>query len=292
MAAGAPGCKRMNLSDHLRFHEPRSRAGLFCDLATASWAVWHHRSALESESQQPSGAEAAAAGSGVGARLGIRTHGRSQSRFGALLIAILTAVCFQLAAPEDDWALFITVALQGAAFLLSLRIARLSSRVRRIILVAVLLALLAAAVLLLGPGEIGSAIPRSLALMFVALTPIAVISGLLRQMRVDQAVTLQTMYAALCLYLLVALAFAFVYGIVDDVGDVFFADGRMGSAANFLYFSFVTMTTTGYGDFTPATHLGRSLAVGEALIGQVYLVTVVALIVSHLGQRRQPADRR
>ena len=46
------------------------------------------------------------------------------------------------------------------------------------------------------------------------------------------------------------------------------------------------MTTTGFGDLTRRHDLGRSMAITEALIGQIYLVTVVALIVSNLGQKR------
>ena len=53
-----------------------------------------------------------------------------------------------------------------------------------------------------------------------------------------------------------------------------------------LYFSFTTLTTVGYGDLTARTDLGHTLAVFEALIGQIYLVTVVSLIVSNLGRAR------
>jgi hypothetical protein len=56
---------------------------------------------------------------------------------------------------------------------------------------------------------------------------------------------------------------------------------------NFLYFSFVTITTVGYGDLTAGTNLGRSIAIAEALTGQIYLVTVVATIVGGLGSRRR-----
>jgi hypothetical protein len=218
--------------------------------------------------------------------LGIRRHGRSEPRFGKLLIVILVAASFQLAAPEEDWAQLITIALEGAALILSLELARLAPRVRRIVTGVVLLVLVASIVLLLGPGQVGDAIPRAVALVFVVLTPVAVVSGLIHQLREDQAVTLQTMFAGLCIYLLIAITFSFIYGVLDLIGDPFFAGGRTGNPANFLYFSFVTMTTVGYGDFSAATGAGRAFSVSEALIGQIYLVTVVALIVGHLGQRR------
>jgi hypothetical protein len=56
-----------------------------------------------------------------------------------------------------------------------------------------------------------------------------------------------------------------------------------------VYFSFTTLTTAGFGDLTARTDLGHTLTVFEALIGQIYLVTVVSLIVSNLGRRGRPA---
>jgi Ion channel len=50
-----------------------------------------------------------------------------------------------------------------------------------------------------------------------------------------------------------------------------------------VYFSFTVLTTTGFGDFTAATHLGRALAVIEMLVGQIYLVTVIGVLVGNLG---------
>jgi hypothetical protein len=54
-----------------------------------------------------------------------------------------------------------------------------------------------------------------------------------------------------------------------------------------LYFSFVTLCTVGYGDLTPAGGIARAFAVTEMLVGQIYLVTIVSLIVSNLGARRR-----
>jgi Ion channel len=105
----------------------------------------------------------------------------------------------------------------------------------------------------------------------------------------ERGISMHTMFGVLCVYLLIGSLFAFVYGIVSSIGsEPFFAQhGDVDTSQNFLYFSFVTMTTVGYGDLTAATSLGRSLAIAEALIGQIYLVTVVATIVGGLGSRRQ-----
>jgi hypothetical protein len=54
----------------------------------------------------------------------------------------------------------------------------------------------------------------------------------------------------------------------------------------YLYFSYVSLTTVAYGDLTAATDVGRVLAVSEALIGRLYLVTVVALLVGNIVRGR------
>ena len=64
----------------------------------------------------------------------------------------------------------------------------------------------------------------------------------------------------------------------------------MATTADYLYFSFMTQTTVGYGDLTAAGNLGRACAVLEALVGQLYLVTVVALVVSRMRPRNRSKD--
>jgi hypothetical protein len=81
--------------------------------------------------------------------------------------------------------------------------------------------------------------------------------------------------------------YAFLYGAIDHVGNVpFFTGAVAATMSHCLYFSFTTISTVGYGDLTASTNLGHTLAVSEALLGQVYLVTVVSLIVGNLGRRR------
>ena len=98
---------------------------------------------------------------------------------------------------------------------------------------------------------------------------------------------------AACIVLLagaawIGLLFSYIYGTIAAFdGGPFFAQGMDGDHQDQLYFSFITQTTVGFGDFTAKAHLGRSLSAVEALIGQIYLVTVVALMVSNLRPRNQ-----
>ena len=94
-------------------------------------------------------------------------------------------------------------------------------------------------------------------------------------------VTRETVLGALCAYVLVGLLFAFVYLAVDELRrrPVLHAAGPHGQG-EYLYFSFVALTTLGFGDLSPAVGLPQALTVMEALLGQVFLVTLVARLVT------------
>jgi hypothetical protein len=119
----------------------------------------------------------------------------------------------------------------------------------------------------------------------LTLATVAVISiGVLDQGEVNT----QSVGGAICIYILIGLVFLFVYSAIAALGDGnLFAQGTDGTRSIRLYFSFVTLATLGYGDYTPAGDLGRTVAAVEALFGQLYLVTVIALLVSRLGARRR-----
>ena len=121
----------------------------------------------------------------------------------------------------------------------------------------------------------------------VALGPPAVAVGVVRDLRTTGQVRLEAVFGVLSLYILIGMAFGFVYGAIDQLGgDPFFAGGQAATVSHCLYFSFTTLATVGYGDFVARTDLGHTLAVSEALMGQIYLVTVVSLIVSNLARPR------
>jgi hypothetical protein len=102
-------------------------------------------------------------------------------------------------------------------------------------------------------------------------------------------VVLSAIAGAVCIYLLAGLFFAYVYWMMGAIqSHGFFAQVDPGSPTDFVYYSFITLTTVGYGDFTAAHDIGRLSSVVEALFGQLYLVSVVALLVSNVGRVRRP----
>jgi ABC-type Fe3+ transport system permease subunit len=128
-----------------------------------------------------------------------------------------------------------------------------------------------------------------------AITAVVAVSAqisIVRRVGVHLRIGLSTVLAALCIYLLIGLFFTMVYILVGAAGGTFFGLGHEARRTDYLYFSFVTLTTVGYGDLVPGTSLARMLAVAEALTGQLYLVSVVALLVGNLGRARQNQEER
>jgi hypothetical protein len=112
-------------------------------------------------------------------------------------------------------------------------------------------------------------------LYFVA--PFSIVRHVGYRRTVDQ----ETMLGALAAYLFIGMAFAFAYRLLGAVqSSPFFGSGGDGTVSQDLFFSFITLTTTGYGNLDPATNPGQSLAVLEALTGQLFLVTAVAKVVN------------
>ncbi len=115
------------------------------------------------------------------------------------------------------------------------------------------------------------------------------VRGLLRLLRAS-GVTFNAVAGSLAIYLSTGLMFAWLVGFLAQVsGPPYFAQRATTSAGDKIYFSFTTLTTTGFGDLTPATAAGHALAVIEMLIGQLYLVTVIGLLIGNFAARgRQP----
>lgn len=122
-------------------------------------------------------------------------------------------------------------------------------------------------------------------LILVALVFIFVGYRLSRHRRVTSA----TLLGSITAYMLIPLVFYYAFVVVDSAQTTPFF-GRPASGPEYMYFSLTTVTTLGYGDPTPATSIGQLLATTEALVGQLYLVVVVALIVGLMASRWTSRD--
>ncbi len=140
-------------------------------------------------------------------------------------------------------------------------------------------------------GNVGGAGIRLANLLLVVLAPPSVVLGVVRSLRANSGVTIEAVLGVICLYLLAGMAFALIYGAVANLSGGFFTNGVAATSARCLYYSFTTLTTVGYGDLTAESNLGHTLSVTEALVGQIYLVTIVSVLVSNLRPRRASPDR-
>jgi membrane-associated HD superfamily phosphohydrolase len=214
--------------------------------------------------------------------------GQPQFRYPAVLVLMITAVVFLIGAPSDGWARALSITIEGAALVLAVATSRERESVRR--RRAIILGL----VLLVAVGLIALDVaPRWLvALIAAAVTigvPVVLGRGLLRLLR-TAGVTLNAVAGALAIYMSTGLIFSWIIGFVALVSSTpYFAQHASSTQGDKVYFSFTVLTTTGFGDFTPATAVGHALAVIEMLTGQIYLVTVIGLLIGNFaGRARRP----
>lgn len=218
-----------------------------------------------------------------------RTRRERRASYGLLLAACFVSVAVQGAVPPSPVQNVVVTALAAATLLLACVAARLDRRiVGAVVLVAA--AALAVSVVRAAGGGIGDGAARVMNGALIALGPPAVAVGVARELRRAGQVRVEAVLGVLALYLLIGMFFGFLYGALDRYGDgSFFAGGQEATVSNCLYFSFITLATVGFGDFVARSDVGHTLTVIEALIGQIYLVTVVAVLVSNLRRPNHPA---
>ena len=208
--------------------------------------------------------------------------------YGIVFVLVLLSFLVQASAPDGDLTRLVIIWLQGATLVFAVRIARADQRPIRLAAAVALLVGIAAPILWLVHGSIPDGVAAIATGLLVAVAPPVIAAGLVRDIRTDGQVTGETLSGVLSIYLLAGMFFSFAFAAVGVIGDEpFFAQVANPNRSDYLYFSYTTLTTTGFGDFTAATELGRTLAAVEALIGQIYLVTIVALIVTNLRPRRR-----
>jgi hypothetical protein len=205
--------------------------------------------------------------------------------YGLVLISILVSIICAASLGRSAWGRWFVATLQGATLILTLRISGARPRTRLITFVLVAVGVLVAgSTLLFGDPDTSRAILGAISGLLVVGAPVAIARSAVDHVQV----TAQTVMAALSIYLLIGLFFVFAYGVMAaiDTGP-FFTSGTDGALPDHVYFSYSTLTTVGFGDLTAHGDIGRMTSVLEALLGQLYLVTVVAVLVGNLSGRRK-----
>ena len=207
--------------------------------------------------------------------------------YGIVLALIAVSFLFAATAPDADWSASVLVLLQSATLVAALwasGLIRVNSSVS-FVLVAAAVVFAVAQIVFGGSGLLGTVAILSGVLVLAIVFVIA--EGVIRRSEIDR----QAITGAICIYLLLGMVFMFVYGAMATLGSgPFFANGSDGTRSLRLYFSYVTLATLGYGDYTASGNLGHTLSVVEALFGQLYLVTVVALLVARVRPRRRSGE--
>ena len=207
---------------------------------------------------------------------------RASHSYGVVLALIVVVFVFTSVASNSDWADSTLVLLQGATLVTALYTSGVARADSTVSLTLVALSAASAVALLVFGGDGFAALVGILSGLLTVATIATVALGVVDQGEANvQAVT-----GAVCVYVLIGILFVFLYGVLATLGSGdFFAQGTDGTRSLRLYFSFVTLATLGYGDYTAAGELGRTLAIVEALVGQLYLVTVIAVLVSRMRPR-------
>jgi hypothetical protein len=112
---------------------------------------------------------------------------------------------------------------------------------------------------------------------------ILAIRSALRQVVFSTEINANRLFGAVCVYLMIGVLWALMFSALDDLDPDAFAGALSGSAGEWslewLYYSFVTLTTLGYGDILPVSTTARALAYSEAVVGVFYMAMLVAALV-------------
>jgi hypothetical protein len=205
------------------------------------------------------------------------------------VVVLLVAVTYIVSVSVSEvWAGSIVLTVQLATVWFALRTSKARPAVRRLADIVLCIAAVIAVVSFFvhDAGNQRGGIFIVCCLLYL-IAPFSIVRDLIVRPEVDR----ETLLGAVAAYLLIGMFFAFAYNAVSEFASVpfFGADGD-GTLSQDLFFSFVTMTTVGYGNLVPAGSPGQTLAVIEAVVGQLFLVVAVGKIInSFTPQRRRGA---
>ncbi len=206
-------------------------------------------------------------------------------RYGVVFVLMLTLVVFVISAPSANWSRALALAIESAALVVAIATARgpEEARYREALVVGVVLIAL---IIIVATGTASLGFTAAVEALVTLAIPASIIRGSLRLLR-ERGVTLEAVAGGLAIYLALGLVFAWIIGFIIHVSSTpYFAQHTNGTEGDRVYFSFTVLTTTGFGDFSAANPVGHALSVIEMLTGQLYLVTIIGLLIGNYISRR------
>jgi len=203
--------------------------------------------------------------------------------FGLVLLLVLTTYVLASLTHYSGWSA-VALTATGCA---SAAVAMGSSGVRApVVRAAVGITILATALATLGAILGGDGLYAAAGLI-QSLLLIGAVYAVLRAVLSELAVNFRTILGAISVYMIFGLLFTTLYMAIDRLQSApFFTQGGF-ETGDFIFFSFTTLTTTGYGNLVPAGQPGKMFAGLEMLLGQIFLVTLIAGLVSLWRPRRR-----
>jgi hypothetical protein len=202
---------------------------------------------------------------------------RVANAFGLVLVLVLATYVLGSLTPFKDWTGVLITLVAATSSVVALAGAEAHSQVVR---GAAVLAVAAVALAIVAAFADSSEVLGASAFIVVVLLLVSA-GAVLRAVLLETEVGFRTILGAISVYLIFGLLFTFLYAALDRVqSGAFFGQGVTVHTGDTLFFSFTTLTTTGYGNLVPAAQPGKMFAGLEMLIGQIFLVTLVAGLVS------------
>ena len=209
---------------------------------------------------------------------------RHGDRYGLLLLLLIFSYVISAFTAAKYTGAFETL-LFVVTLLLALRTSHVRKRTLHLIMGITVAGTVSMIALALGHA---SDVGLGIANIWAALVLLLTVGVILRRVLTTPVVSLQSIFGAVSAYMIIGLMFASIYSALSRLeSGPFFSSGSPADTRTFQYFSFTTLTTLGYGDFTAGTDGGRAVAVMEAMGGQIFLATLVArLVASYRTTRR------
>jgi hypothetical protein len=202
---------------------------------------------------------------------------RVANAFGLVLFLVLTTYVLASLTPFHGWTAVLTTLVAAAAGVVGLAGAQVRPVIVRTAAGAALVALILVVISAIEDSRhfLGASSFVLTLLMLIAA------GAILRAVLLETEVGFRTILGAISVYAIFGILFTFLYAALDRIqSSPFFGTGASVKGGDFIFFSFTTLTTTGYGNLVPAAQPGKMFAGMEMLIGQIFLVTLVAGLVS------------